>query len=268
MPKQRKRAFALALAASLAALTAASAPATARVALHFAVPQQDSPYHNDYLSPQLTLKKKKMPLVLPDAGATIYVSPDAEGRVYVEPTYDGDFTPQYRYLDTVGEFYQLLSSDQLVLYVRTDQAERVTKSVTYGQYPAGVYGVGLEKTPGVERQQGSGASASVSYTPGELRAPEEAYLLARTGYYVKPLKGKSATVVISRDEAGQDAVKTLRFSGQAIVDAEDGQYVTVKDALMYDAVLAPSGILKRYIEKNPDFFAPPASYLPGDGIPE
>lgn len=208
-----------------------------------------------YLPKSVELKKMSLPLVVPQGGALLYVAPEAEANAFMGVGADYPL----RYLGTEGDFYHVLTFQNKEGYIKKGEAKRESRELTYPVYPAGTYPVGRELTPGVETVDE--ARQSVSYNAGEMRPYSEVALNANTGYYVRPTSGKTAKVTISNDAAGKDVVKTFSFKGRAIIDAENGQYVTIENAVAYHAALSPSSLLKKYIEANQDV------YGPGEGRP-
>lgn len=251
MTKNKNAAKILALAL---ALLLASSGAAGAVDILFETPQQTDPDMPSYLPASIPLKKMKLPIVTATLWTPILVSPDEDAEFFEVAT----TAYPMRYLGAEGDYFYVLTFENKAGYVKKDDVLRSTITVTFPQYPAGTYPIGRELTPGVETVDEDLGVAS--YRPGTSRPNSEVVIKASTGYYVRPLSGKTATVIFSNDPESKDVVKTLSFKTRAIVDGESGQYITVKNAVLYNAKLAPSALLKKYIDVNPDFYTPRRSY--------
>lgn len=245
----RKLHYRGAVLALVLALLLAMPLAAGATGVYFEAPQQSDPEIFPYLPASVPIKSGKLAIVTATSYAPLHVAPQEDANAFQIATREYPM----RYLGTEGEFYYVLTFENKAGYIKKSDAVRSSQQVSFPVYPAGAYPMGRELTPGTESTDE--ALGVTSYTPGTYRPDSELALVAKS-YYVKPLKGKTAKVIISNDEAGKDVVKSFSFKGQAIIDAENGQYVTIQNAVAYNAQLAPASILKKYIAANADVYDP------------
>ena len=258
--KQRRRNATLALAMAIFVLCAlALGQGALALGYTFESLQNSDPAGVGYVPKNVELKKAKLPLVIPKDRAYLYTAPDA--ALSVAGREGSDF--YMRYLGTEGDFYRCLTFSGEIVYIEISQAQRLTKRVDFAQYPAGSYVVGRtvvlsERVD--EADPVTGVMETISYGEYETR-PWSEPVLEGTQYYLRPQKGKTATAVVSSDPEGKEVLRRVSSSAGELLYLEEGQYVTVKNGVLYHAYLAPVKVIDSYIAAHPDAFDP------GEGIP-